>query len=394
MSFILLVEQTAPQTPSANQVVLYPKSDGVMYSKDDTGTERIVSAFGNTVRTNAIIGGDFSTNPWQRGTSFAAIATAAYSADRWVASYVTGGVVTVTQTVDAPTVAQAGRLTNHCLMIDCTTTEGALVAGDVFRMSQAVEGYNFFPLAQRAMILSFWHKHTKTGTYCVSVRNSGLDRSYVAEYTQAVTDTWELTTITISASPSAGTWVYTTGVGLWVDFTVLSGSTFQTTANAWQTGNFSATANQVNGLDNTANNFRIALVQLEAGSVATEFESRTFNEEMALCQRYYNKTYDDGTTPGTSTPNGSFGFSVTGTAAGTGIGYRQFPVSMRTTPTLTFYSPTSGTAGQGYRNTGAADVAVNNGGIAASQTGGILTNNGTVTDTEIITVHVVASAEL
>ena len=39
MSFILLVEQTAPETPSANQVVLYPKSDGLLYSKDDAGTE-------------------------------------------------------------------------------------------------------------------------------------------------------------------------------------------------------------------------------------------------------------------------------------------------------------------------------------------------------------------
>lgn len=44
MSFILLVEQAAPETPSTNQVLLYPKSDGLMYSKDDAGTERSVSA--------------------------------------------------------------------------------------------------------------------------------------------------------------------------------------------------------------------------------------------------------------------------------------------------------------------------------------------------------------
>ena len=43
MSFILLVEQTAPETPSTNQVIFYPKSDGRLYSKDDAGTERIVS---------------------------------------------------------------------------------------------------------------------------------------------------------------------------------------------------------------------------------------------------------------------------------------------------------------------------------------------------------------
>jgi hypothetical protein len=195
-------------------------------------------------------------------------------------------------------------------------------------MSQAVEGYNFLPLAQKAMTLSFWHKHTKTGTYCVSLRNSGLDRSYVAEYTQAVTDTWELTTITITASPSAGTWLYTTGVGLWVDFTVLSGSTFQTTANAWQTGNFSATANQVNGLDNTANNFRIALVQLEAGSVATEFESRMCQDELALCLRYawvWNSDADSDVFVG------GCGAAYSTTA---GIVAIQFPVRMRALPTV------------------------------------------------------------
>lgn len=54
MSFVLLVEQAAPETPSANQVVLYPKSDGRMYSKDDTGTERGVSASAGATTDNAI----------------------------------------------------------------------------------------------------------------------------------------------------------------------------------------------------------------------------------------------------------------------------------------------------------------------------------------------------
>lgn len=48
MSFLLLVEQLAPETPSANQVVLYPKSDGLMYSKDDGGTERVIASVSAT----------------------------------------------------------------------------------------------------------------------------------------------------------------------------------------------------------------------------------------------------------------------------------------------------------------------------------------------------------
>lgn len=44
MSYILLVEQTAPAAPSTAQVLLYPKADGLMYTKDDAGTERELQA--------------------------------------------------------------------------------------------------------------------------------------------------------------------------------------------------------------------------------------------------------------------------------------------------------------------------------------------------------------
>lgn len=43
MGAILLDEQTAPGTPSTGQVVLYPKTDGLLYSKDDAGTETAMS---------------------------------------------------------------------------------------------------------------------------------------------------------------------------------------------------------------------------------------------------------------------------------------------------------------------------------------------------------------
>ena len=44
MSFILLVEQAEPDVPSTNQVILYAKSDGLMYTKDDAGSERELQA--------------------------------------------------------------------------------------------------------------------------------------------------------------------------------------------------------------------------------------------------------------------------------------------------------------------------------------------------------------
>jgi len=41
----------------------------------------------------------------------------------------------------------------------------------------------------------------------------------------------------------------------------------------------------------TSNDLYITQVQLELGSVATDFEHRSYGEELALCQRYYEEGY-------------------------------------------------------------------------------------------------------
>lgn len=237
---------------------------------------------------NAIIGGDFSTNPWQRGTSFVNPAPDTYTADRWK-QYTTGSSVayTITKAADAPSVAQAGVLATHCLQLDVTTADASIAAGDLSAVFQIVEGKNFLPLAQKPMMLSFWHKHTKAGTYCVSFSNQAQDRSLVLEYTQAVSDTWEKAELLVPASPSGGTWDYTNGQGLYMSFTSVGGSTFQTTAGTWQTGNFNSTSNQVNAFDSTSNFLRYALVQLEPGNVATEFAAEDVETTLHKCMRYY-----------------------------------------------------------------------------------------------------------
>lgn len=250
------------------------------------------------LRKNAIINGDFSV--WQRGTNFAAVANATYTADRWVYEKSGAMVHTLSQSTDVPTVAQAGRLFNYSLLVDCTTIDAALGAAEFTMVTQRIEGFNFVPLAQRALVLSFWVKATKTGTYCVAFRNSIADRSFVAEYVVNAADTWEFKTVTILASTSAGTWNYTTGIGLMVSFTLAAGADLQAAAGAWHASNEIATANQVNACDNVANNFRICGVQLEASSVATPFEQLTYNLSLELSKRYCQVFRRD--SPGSSAP--------------------------------------------------------------------------------------------
>lgn len=248
---------------------------------------------------NKIIGGDFTTNPWQRGVSFSAPATySAYTADRFALNNSTDAAGVVYLQADSPTVVEAGVHSSSCYLFDVTTADAAIAAGQYAIIYQSIEGVNIAPLGfgqagTRYITLSFWHKHTKTGIYCVALRNSAANRSYVAEYTQSISNTWEKAIITIPVD-TAGTWLYDIGAGVIVIFAIACGSTFQTAANVWTAGNYFATVNQVNALDNVVNNFKLALIQLEAGAIATSFETRSAGHELTLCQRYYERIVNSG----------------------------------------------------------------------------------------------------
>jgi len=321
---------------------------------DGTDSWKIVSSSAsilqnNFINKNLIINGDFEIA--QRGTSFIS-ASPNYTLDRWAYGKLGTMAQDVTQDSDVPTGAQARRYIPNSVLFDCTTAQPSIGASDYSFTFQKIEGYNFQAIAQKTFTLSFWVKATKTGTYCISLRNSGFDRSYVAEYTVNSIDAWEFKTITVAPSPSTGTWNYTNGTGIIVEFIIAAGSNFHTTPNAWQTGSFLSTSNQVNGVASVSDQFRLAGVQVEVGSIATEFEKRNIQQEIELCQRYYEKSYDLTINPGSAVSDGIVYLRVGDPTSGVMTIYSKYQTPKRALPIITLYDNAGNPGKIGYSGVG------------------------------------------
>jgi ribosomal protein L27 len=239
---------------------------------------------------NLIINGEMIVS--QRGSSFVSVSSGDYTLDRWSYSATdTSGVVDITQDTDKPTIVADGAFTyfNNSLKVDVTTADASMDAGDTSLILYKLEGYDMYPIYKsNEFTLSFWVKSNKTGTYCVSFKNSASDRSYISTYSISQADTWEKKTVTVDfLDASGGTWNLTDGTGLAIHFMLMCGSTYQNTADTWHDGNYLATSSQTNLLDNTSNYFNLTGVQLEIGNEATYYDHIGYGETLRRCERYF-----------------------------------------------------------------------------------------------------------
>lgn len=245
---------------------------------------------------NKIINGAFDY--WQRNTSFAAIANNAYHADRFHYAKAGAMVHTIARSTDVP----ASSSSVYSLLATTTTIDAAIASTDFVCVLQHIEGNVLRSFKNKKMVMTFWVKAFKTGTYCVSIRNANASRSLVLEYTVNASNTWEKKTLRFTHD-STGTWAYDTSIGLTACFVIASGSSFNTTAGSWQNGQFFATANQVNGVDSLSNSFQltdICMVEDNEGQTRVPdfmYAGRDVFEELQLCQRYYETSLGTGGQP-------------------------------------------------------------------------------------------------
>ena len=214
-----------------------------------------------------------------------------------------------------------------------------------------IEGYNTADFnsgtaSAKTITLSFQVYSSLTGTFGVCFENNAGNRAYIASYTINIANTWETKTITITCDTS-GTWNTTNLRGMSVFFDLGYGTNFSAAASsAW--ANLSSVRGLTGGVKlaaNTGATWYITGVQLEVGSVATPFERRPYGMELALCQRYYAKSFLQGTAPAQNVGSFAGATGIISVNPSTRVLMDVYlPVVMRAAPTVTFFNPSAANA--------------------------------------------------
>ena len=262
-----------------------------------------------------------------------------------------GGTNNDYQTVDRfkiIAVSTAGRVTmsqadsglngfKKSLKLQVTTADTSIASGELFGISQAIEGQDLQQLKKgtsdaEKVTLSYYVKGNATANYTVEISDADNTRHNTQSF--SVTTDWTRVVHTFAAD-TTGALDNDNATSLQLAWWLHAGSDFNGgtfTENTWasRTNANRVDSNDTSFFDSTDRTFEITGVQLEVGSVATPFEHRSFGEEKKLCQRYYFQTESQ---------------NFAGVASATNrviAGYR-LP-DMRATPSFTFISYNGTTA--------------------------------------------------
>ena len=177
-------------------------------------------------------------------------------------------------------------------------------AGDYVQIGYAPEaqdirnsGWNYLS-SSSYITLSFWVKASVAQTYQIRISSKdGTSQGFVFEYALSA-NTWTKITKTIPGNSNLQ-FDNDTGPGLEITFLMFIGTTYTSaspTLDAWGAYSYLTSRKDMTSTWWTTNNatFELTGVKLELGSHSTDFEFRSFGQELALCQRYYQKYSADG----------------------------------------------------------------------------------------------------
>lgn len=268
----------------------------------------------------------------QRGTSATGVTGSAYqTVDQFKTSISSLGTWTVTQETDAPA-GFANSFKMDCTTANTSPSSGAVAALDTFVEAQDLQVLEYGSSSAVAATLSFYVKSNKTGSGTVSIlQPDNSERCLNVSYTISSANTWERKTISLPADAS-GVINNDNGRGLGMEFWLNSGSTYTggSAQNTW--GSLTQSNRNFANLGvggSTADYWMITGVQLEVGSQATPFEHRSYADDLARCQRYYQEA----------------GIILSNTSPDRYYSTINLPVEMRDSPTISAGYIDSGSGG-------------------------------------------------
>ena len=265
----------------------------------------------------------------------------------------------------------------------------------------ANSGWNYLS-SSNYITLSFWVKSSVAQNFYATFRTAdGTIYSYPFETGSLTANTWTKVTKTIPGNSNL-TIDNDNGVGIQIVFEVFRGTDFTGSVTLDQWGVYAgatATPNQTTTWYTTNDaTFEITGMQLELGSVATDFEHLSLQDDYRKCCRYFEKSYEMETAPGTSTTFSGSAFLVAGTsgAGNATSGSRNFREEKRATPTMAGYGINN------VANTGKWYFTKNGGNGHATMTFNVIGKNqfqayvdvGQSNNASSITGHWTADAEL
>ena len=243
-----------------------------------------VNQYGNR---NLIINGAMQVA--QRGTSSTGLGATSgyYTVDRYnLVVGNTAGRLTMSQDSSAPSGFA------NSLKLDCTTADTSIAADEFLIMRHAIEAQNCQQFAKgtsdaKQFALSFYVKGNASATYVAEL--VGDDVSRQISQTFSVTTDWTRVKIIFPAD-TTGAINDDNGAGLYLNIWLHAGSDF-TGGSLSTTWSSITQANRAVGIssffDSTDRTFFLTGVQLEVGDTATDFEHRTFDDELRRCKRYF-----------------------------------------------------------------------------------------------------------
>jgi hypothetical protein len=238
-------------------------------------------------RRNLVINGDMRID--QRGTSFTPAVEFGYTLDRWITFLSQTGSFNVTQETTSPPDGFT-----HYLRVTSTAATSSITGRNL--LCQMVEGFNLAPTKwgfsdAKPCKISFWVRSSLPGKHGFTINDTNQRPCFGKGYYINQANTWEYKEIFVPPATFGDFSLNTNGRGCWLFWDMGSASGYDVPVEGiWNdTQNDYSVSGTVDIIATNGATFDITGVQLEVGKNATEFEHRSYGEELALCQRYFHR---------------------------------------------------------------------------------------------------------